>query len=148
MDTLQYLDYEGTAELDMQRSVCRGKLLFIDDLVTYESDTPVQLQSAFEEAVKDYIATCEQIRKAPQRPLRGVFNVRIPPSLHRAASVRALRDGVSLNELTHRALQAWVYPPAQVHHTVTFTFDGDARWLSSMSAAATPVLHWSASHAH
>ena len=34
MDILKYKDYEGTAELDMSRGVCRGKILFINDLVT------------------------------------------------------------------------------------------------------------------
>ena len=37
MNILKYKDFEGSAELDMERQVCRGKLLFIDDLVTYEA---------------------------------------------------------------------------------------------------------------
>jgi hypothetical protein len=41
MDILKYKDYEGTAELDMSRGVCRGKILFINDLVTYADSTRV-----------------------------------------------------------------------------------------------------------
>ncbi len=61
MDVLKYKDYEGTAELDMERKVCRGKILFIDDLVTYEADTPAKLQHEFEAAVDDYIETCSSL---------------------------------------------------------------------------------------
>jgi predicted HicB family RNase H-like nuclease len=51
MDLLQYNGYEGTAELDMARRVCRGRVLFIDDLITYEANTPDLLQQEFEAAV-------------------------------------------------------------------------------------------------
>ena len=39
----------------MTRSVCRGKILFIDDLVTYEAASPAKLQKEFEAAVDDYL---------------------------------------------------------------------------------------------
>ena len=55
MDILKYKDYEGTAELDMSRGVCRGKILFINDLVTYEAASPADLQREFEAAVDDYL---------------------------------------------------------------------------------------------
>jgi len=52
VDILKYKDYEGTAELDMSRGVCRGKILFIKDLVTYEAAQPTELQKEFEAAVE------------------------------------------------------------------------------------------------
>jgi predicted HicB family RNase H-like nuclease len=76
MNILKYNDYEGTAEIDMSRQVCRGKILFIDDLVTYEAASPAELQHAFEAAVDDYLETCAALGRAPRKPLRGSFNVR------------------------------------------------------------------------
>jgi len=108
MDLLQYNGYEGTAELDMARRVCRGRLLFIDDLVTYEAATPDLLQKEFEAAVDDYLQTCAQVGKDPQRPFKGLFNVRVPPILHRAAAIRATCDGVALNEVVVQALTAYL----------------------------------------
>ena len=108
MDILKYKDYEGTAELDVSRGICRGKILFIDDLVTYESKIPAKLQKEFEAAVDDYLVACAAVGKEPQRPLRGLFNVRIAPALHRAATLRAVADRVSLNEIVGRALDAFV----------------------------------------
>ena len=81
MDILTYKDYEGTAELDMTRGVCRGKILFINDLVTYESTSPAKLQKEFEAAVDDYFETCEALGRKPQKSLKGQFNVRISPTL-------------------------------------------------------------------
>ncbi len=115
MDLLQYKGYEGTAELDMIRRVCRGRILFIDDLVTYEAKTPARLQKEFEVAVDDYIDTCAQVGKEPQRPFRGLFNVRVTPALHRAAALRAARDGVALNEVVVRALTEYLGIRAEVN---------------------------------
>lgn len=62
MNILKYKNYEGTAELDRERSVCRGKVLFVDDLVTYGAQSLVQLQAEFEAAVEDYLITCAEHR--------------------------------------------------------------------------------------
>ncbi len=108
MDILKYKDYEGTAELDMSRGVCRGKILFINDLVTYEAASPADLQKEFEAAVDDYLDTCRAVGKEPQRPFRGAFNVRVPKVLHRSAAMRAVADSTSLNEVVVRALEAYL----------------------------------------
>ena len=68
MSVLKYKEYEGTAELDMERKVCRGKILFLDDLVTYEADTPAKLEEEFKAAVDDYIETCLSLNREPQKP--------------------------------------------------------------------------------
>lgn len=108
MELLHYKGYEGTAELDMQRLVCRGRIMFIDDLVVFEAKTPRQLQHEFQAAVDDYIDTCSRLGKAPQRPFKGLFNVRVAPALHRAAVVKAAAQGVTLNDLVVQALTAYL----------------------------------------
>ena len=108
MDLLKYKDYEGTAELDMTRRVCRGRILFIDDVVTYEATSPEFLQQEFEAAVDDYLQTCIRVGKEPQRPFKGLFNVRVPAPLHRSAALRATRDGISLNEVVVSALTSYL----------------------------------------
>ena len=108
MDILRYKEFEGSAELDMLRGVCRGRLLFIDDVVTFEAKTPTRLQAEFEAAVDDYVATCAQIGKEPQRPCRGLFNVRVPPELHRAAARRATADETTLNTVVCLALEKYL----------------------------------------
>jgi predicted HicB family RNase H-like nuclease len=110
MEILKYKDFEGSAELDMQRGVCKGRILFIDDVVTYESKSIQGLQKQFEEAVLDYIETCRLVEKEPQKSCRGQFNVRVAPELHRAAARRAVLDGTSLNDVVCMALSAYLQP--------------------------------------
>ena len=123
MDILKYKDYEGTAELDMERFVCRGKILFIDDLVTYEADSPASLRKEFEAAVDDYIETCAALNREPKKPLKGLFNVRIPAALHKAAVLRSIRDNISLNDVAVRAIDAYVNTTADINHNVKVTVE-------------------------
>ena len=119
MDILKYKDYEGTAELDMARGVCRGRILFINDLVTYETSQPLELQKEFEAAVDDYIETCADLGREPQKSLKGQFNVRIPQELHKALTLRALTEGASLNDVVVRALDAYINARADINHVET-----------------------------
>jgi predicted HicB family RNase H-like nuclease len=108
VEILKYKEFEGSAELDMARSVCRGKILYIDDLVTYESKTIEDLQNQFQEAVDDYIETCVLVGKEPQKPCRGQFNVRVSSTTHRAALRRATADDTTLNDVVCKALEAYL----------------------------------------
>lgn len=136
MDILKYKDYEGTAELDMTRGVCRGKILFISDLVTYEAAMPAKLQKEFEAAVDDYIETCATLGREPQKPLKGQFNVRIPPALHKAATLRALVDDVSLNDVVVRALDGYVNANVAVNHVENKNYYvADAEFISTLAHA-------------
>lgn len=148
MDLLQYKGYEGTAELDMGRRVCRGRILFIDDLVTYEAPTPTELQQEFEAAVDDYIETCSQLGKEPQRPFKGLFNVRVQPTLHRAAVLRAACDGVALNEVVVQALTAYLSIRPEVNHHVKVTFEGAPAAIKTFRAVTSNDLQWVQSNVH
>lgn len=147
MDILKYKDYEGTAELDMTRQVCRGKILFIDDVVTYEAASPPQLRAEFEAAVDDYIDTCAALGREPQKPLRGLFNVRIPPALHKAAVLRALKDNISLNDVVVRALDSFVNIQSFVNHNVQVTFKIPEESMKLVSSASVEP-QWQTTHVH
>lgn len=148
MDILKYKDYEGTAELDMSRRVCRGKILFIDDLVTYEARSPAELQREFEVAVDDYIETCAALGREPQKPLKGQFNVRIPPALHKAAVLRALADNVSLNDVVVRALDAFVNVRADINHNVRVTLDIPEESMKTLVSSVSAQTRWGTARAH
>jgi predicted HicB family RNase H-like nuclease len=148
MDTLKYKKYEGTAELDMTRQICRGKILFIDDLITYEAKSPTDLQREFETAVNDYIDTCSVLGREPQKPLKGQFNVRIPPALHKATVSRALADNVSLNDVVVRALDAFVNVQAAVNHNIQVTLSVPEESMKTLTASASAKTQWGTAHVH
>lgn len=138
MDILKYKDYEGTAELDMTRGVCRGKVLFINDLVTYEAAQPAKLQKEFEAAVDDYIETCAGLGRKPQKSLKGQFNVRIPQALHKAAALKALEDSISLNDVVVRSLDAFVNAKVDINNHIETKnyFIGTGEFQSAVASAS------------
>lgn len=148
MAVLKYNDYEGSAELDMTRGVCRGKILFIDDLVTYESASPAMLQKEFEAAVDDYLETCASLGKEPLRPFRGLFNVRVAPSLHRAAALRAAAEAVSLNDVVVRALDAFLNVRADINHNIRVILEVPDGSIKTVTSVATGKPQWGTAHVH
>ncbi len=144
MDIIKYKEYEGTAELDMERCICRGKILFINDLIIYEAIAPKDLQKAFEAAVDDYLETCAELAREPQRPLKGLFNVRVSPELHKKCILRAQVDGTSLNEVVGKALDAYVNITDEVNHNYNFTFVAPEKDLikTGISSAAMKPEYW------
>ena len=104
-DTMTYKGYIGTVRYSEEDEVFHGKIEAINDLIMFEGASVKELKKAFHEAVDDYLETCKEMGRAPQKPFKGSFNVRIPSDLHRKAVERATRMGVSLNQLVQKALE-------------------------------------------
>lgn len=98
MKALTHKGYHGSSECSVEDGCLFGRLMFVNDLVTYEAQTVKELEAAFKEAVEDYLATCKACGKQPEKPFRGSFNVRVNPTRHRRIAVAAAQEGVSLNE--------------------------------------------------
>jgi predicted HicB family RNase H-like nuclease len=104
-DLLTYKGYNGSAHYSAADEVFYGKLEGIDDLVNYEGASVKELIKAFNEAVEDYLETCRDIGKEPNKTYKGSFNVRIPAELHRNAAIFAAGKDISLNDFVKTAIQ-------------------------------------------
>ena len=104
-DLLTYKGYKGSAHYSAADEVFYGKLEGIDDLVNYEGTSVKELIKAFNEAVEDYLETCKEIGKDPNKTYKGSFNVRIPTDLHRNAAIFAASKDISLNDFVKTAIQ-------------------------------------------
>ena len=104
-DLLTYKGYNGSAHYSAADEVFYGKLEGIDDLVNYEGTSVKELIKAFNEAVEDYLETCKEIGKEPNKTYKGSFNVRIPAELHRSAALFAASAAISLNDFVKTAIQ-------------------------------------------
>ncbi|MFY9348536.1 MAG: type II toxin-antitoxin system HicB family antitoxin [Orrella sp.] len=100
--------YYGSIEPSLSDGVLRGRALFINQDVTYEALTVSELQPAFEAAILQYLKSCEADKRAPERPFRGQFNVRVAPGLHKSAALRAQQEKTSLNTVVVNALQHYL----------------------------------------
>lgn len=103
-DILQYKGYYASLHFSSEDEVFYGKLLGIDDLVNFEGASVKELKKAFYEAVDDYLTTCEELGKEPNKTYKGTFNIRIPTDLHKAAAVFASIHNMSLNDFVKTAI--------------------------------------------
>ncbi|MBK8393453.1 MAG: hypothetical protein IPL23_31165 [Saprospiraceae bacterium] len=55
IDNLTYKNFIGSVHFSEKDEVFHGKLMDINDLVTYEGTSIPELKKAFEEAVEDYL---------------------------------------------------------------------------------------------
>ena len=97
MKHLTYKSYQGTVEFSAEDGCLYGKVVGIDDLISYEGETVKKITACFESAVRDYLAHCEEMGEQPQKPLSGKVALRIPKTLHRNISTLAELEGKSLN---------------------------------------------------
>lgn len=107
-EILEYNGYSGSISVSTQDNCLYGKILFINDLVTFEAETVSDLYAEFVEAVDDYIKTCQEHGVEAQKPFKGSFNIRIKPELHRQAALEANKRGISLNEFVSEAIDCLV----------------------------------------
>lgn len=112
---LKHGGYTGSVEVSLEDACLHGRILHIDDLVTYEGETVAEIGQRFIEAVDEYLAHCASIGKQPGRPYSGTFNVRLGPVLHRQAAQWASSSGVSINDAICQAVEMLVRPSASEH---------------------------------
>jgi predicted HicB family RNase H-like nuclease len=101
---MSYGEFQGTAEVSLEDNCLFGRVLHIDDVITYEANSPQELRKAFEEAVDDYLDFCKTQGTSPNKPYKGVFNVRVGPPLHKQAALSAKKRAITLNEFVKEAI--------------------------------------------
>ena len=103
---LEYKGYYTKIEYSAEDQVLFGKIEGIKDLVNFECDNPADVEKEFHSAVDDYLALCNDLGEIPDKPYKGVFNVRITPELHRKAAIAADKNGETLNAFVSKAIHA------------------------------------------
>ncbi|MCL1985285.1 MAG: type II toxin-antitoxin system HicB family antitoxin [Betaproteobacteria bacterium] len=98
MRTMQYKGYAARIEYSDEDKCFVGHIAGIRDIVGFHGDSVEELRIAFDEAVDDYLETCERAGISPQRPYSGKVMLRIPPELHAEIAMRAEASGKSLNQ--------------------------------------------------
>lgn len=104
-DVMTYKGYLGSVRYSGEDEIFYGKIEAINDLVMFEGESVKELKKAFHEAVNDYLETCKEMGRQPNKPYKGSFNVRLSPELHRQAAIKAKILGMSLNQFVQRAVK-------------------------------------------
>ena len=103
-DVLEYKSYYATIHYSAEDEIFYGKLIGVNDLISFEGVSVIEIKEAFREAVDDYIETCRELGKEAEKPYKGSFNVRIPSDLHKQAVIQAASKNMSLNDFVRLAI--------------------------------------------
>ena len=98
MSTLSYRGYTAIVEFDSEDMILTGRLAGIGDVIGFHAESPAELVQAFHEAVDDYLETCAQLGKQPEKAYSGKVMFRVPPELHARVALAAKLAGKSLNQ--------------------------------------------------
>ena len=101
---LEYKGYIGTVEFSAEDKVFFGKIQGINDLILFEGESVSELENSFHESVDDYLETCEEIGKKPNKTFKGSFNVRVDKKVHQKLFMLAAKKGMNLNQLVNKSL--------------------------------------------
>jgi len=113
---MTYKGYTGSVEISREDNLIFGKIECINDLVSYQAETPIELQAAFEEAVDDYLETCNEIGRTPDKEMSGTFQVRIGSELHKKVYLESVKLGTSLNDVIKIVARDFFNKEQEIHY--------------------------------
>ena len=71
MNTMLYRGYAAQIEYSNDDGCFIGHIAGINDVVGFHGKSVAELRVAFEEAVDDYLQTCEKLNRPPRKPCSG-----------------------------------------------------------------------------
>ena len=89
MKTMTYQGYAAHIEYSDEDACFVGHIAGIRDIVGFHGESVAELRAAFEEAVEDYLETCQKVGRPPQKPYSGKLMLRVAPEVHAHAAMMA-----------------------------------------------------------
>jgi predicted HicB family RNase H-like nuclease len=105
MNSMNHNGYTAKIEFDERDNIFVGRLLGMRTMISFHGETVVELRQAFEAAVDEFLADCEEQGVKPEKPASGKLMLRVSPEIHGAALVAAQASGKSLNQWASEVLQ-------------------------------------------
>ena len=101
---MTYSGYTARMDFDPDDKIIVGRVIDIDDIVTFHGTSVAEFEAAFKTAVDGYIHACEQLEPAADKPASGRLMLRVSPVVHAAAVKASARSGQSLNKWAEKVL--------------------------------------------
>ena len=105
MNTMSYKGYKARMDFDTEDMVIVGRVMDIDDIITFHGTSIAEFEKAFHTAVDGYLAASRQLGQVPESPASGRMMLRVAPAVHAAAVKASARSGQSLNKWAEQVLQ-------------------------------------------
>ena len=103
-NTMTYKGYTAKMEFDVEDKIIVGRVLAIDDIITFHGASVAQFEAAFHAAVDSYIIACKKLGQAAEKPASGRLMLRVDPKVHAAAVKASAQHGQSLNKWAEKVL--------------------------------------------
>jgi predicted HicB family RNase H-like nuclease len=105
MEYLEYKGFQGSVRFHAEDRTFHGRVLGVDDVVSFEGSSVDELEAAFRDAVDDYVELCHKTGREPERRYSGRIPLRIDPDLHRRVAAAAAAQHSSVNSWIAQELQ-------------------------------------------
>lgn len=79
-----------------------------EDVISFEGETVKDLKRDFKNAIDDYLRTCREINKEPEKQCKGSLNIRLGVELHNKVKMKSIEKNISINELIKNAVSAYL----------------------------------------
>lgn len=97
-NVMTYKGYMARIEFDPRDNIFFGKVMGIEDSITFHGDTVEDLIADFQAAIDHYIADCATTGRKPLKSASGKLMLRVSPEIHSKALIVAKASGKSLNQ--------------------------------------------------
>ncbi|WP_310489627.1 type II toxin-antitoxin system HicB family antitoxin [Chamaesiphon sp. VAR_69_metabat_338] len=94
---LNYKEYIGSIEVDVESGLLHGRVLDIRDMVTVQGVTVAEARQELETSVDDYLDFCAELGQEPEKPFSGKLPFRTSAEHHRLIFLEANKAGKSMN---------------------------------------------------
>ena len=105
MNVMSYRGYTASMDFDPEDKIIVGRVLDIEDIITFHAESVEEFESIFHSTIEDYIVACEHLGSVPEKPGSGRLMLRVAPTVHAAALKAAARSGTSLNKWAEHVLR-------------------------------------------
>jgi len=94
---MTYKGYSANIEVDLDAEILFGRVLDINDVVTFKAQTIEEARQEFQKSIDDYLEFCQELGQEADKPFSGKLPFRTTPEHHRKIFIAAKKAGKSIN---------------------------------------------------
>lgn len=108
---MKYKGYQGTVAYDDEAKIFHGEIIGLKDMITFQGTSVEDLEEAFKDSIDDYLEFCKKKKRSPEKPFSGNLLLRVPPQVHKEATIEAKNRGISLNAFLNEVILREISKP-------------------------------------
>lgn len=95
---MSYKNYPARIEYSDEDECFVGRVVGIQDIITFHGESVGEVREAFEASVDFYLDTCAERGEEPNKSYSGNLMLRVTPEVHASVATAAEVSGMSINQ--------------------------------------------------